>query len=67
MYEKAKKGFKLPTKRVVVFISDVVHDEFTTYCEEHDYIRPRLIELILEEFLERYGVKPVDKNGSPGE
>ena len=42
------------------------HDEFTTYCEEHDYIRPRLIELILEEFLERYGVKPGDKNGSPG-
>jgi len=66
MYEKAKKKYKLPTKRVVVFISDVVHDEFTTYCEEHDYIRPRLIELILEEFLDKYGVKPGDKNGSPG-
>ena len=61
MYEKAKKKYKLPTKRVVVFISDVVHDEFTTYCEENDYMRPRLIELILEEFLDKYGFSP-DKN-----
>jgi hypothetical protein len=66
MYEKAKKKYKLPTKRVVVFISDVVHDEFTTYCEEHDYIRPRLIELILEEFLDKHGVRPGDSDGSPG-
>ena len=66
MYEKAKKKYKLSTKRVVVFISDVVHDEFTTYCEEHDYIRPRLIELILEEFLDKHGVKPGDSDGSPG-
>jgi hypothetical protein len=43
-----------------------VVDEFTTYCEENDYIRQKLIELILEEFLERHGVKPGDKNGSPG-
>jgi hypothetical protein len=66
MYEKAKKKYKLSTKRVVVFISDVVHDEFTTYCEEHDYIRPRLIELILEEFLDKHGVRPGDSDGSPG-
>ena len=66
MYEKAKKKYKLPTKRVVVFISDVVYDEFSTYCEEHDYIRPRLIELILEEFLERHGVRPGESDGSPG-
>ena len=66
MYEKAKKKYKLPTKRVVVFISDVVYDEFSTYCEDHGYVRPRLVELILEEFLEKHGVRPGDSDGSPG-
>jgi hypothetical protein len=66
MYESAKRSFSLKRTRCSVTISAAVVDEFTTYCEENDYIRQKLIELILEEFLERHGVKPGDKNGSPG-
>ena len=66
MYDSAKKGRRKSTKRVVVCISETVYDEFSTFCEDHDYVRPRLIELILEEFLDRYGVKPGEEDGSPG-
>ena len=54
MYEKAKKGRRPSTKRVVVFIADDVYDEFSRYCDDNDYYRPRLVELILEEFLNKY-------------
>jgi hypothetical protein len=33
-----------------------VLDEFTTYCEDNDYVRQKLIELILVEFLDKYGL-----------
>lgn len=66
MYESAKRSFSLKRSRCSVTISAAVVDEFTTFCEENDYIRQKLIELILEEFMERHGVKPGDKNGSPG-
>ena len=66
MYESAKRNYSLKRTRCSVTISEAVVDEFTTYCEEHDYVRQKLIELILEEFLDKYGVRPGDKNGSPG-
>ena len=56
MYESAKRSFSLKRTRCSVTISEAVVDEFTTFCEEHDYIRQKLIELILEEFLEKYGL-----------
>jgi len=56
MYESAKRSFSLKRSRCSVTISAAVVDEFTTYCEENDYIRQKLIELILEEFLDKYGL-----------
>lgn len=61
MYDSAKKGKRIATKRVVVFIDENVYDEFEKYCDDNDYIRPRLIELILEEFLDKWG-KPMDSS-----
>ena len=48
-------GCRLLTKRVVVFISEEVYDEFSAYCIREGYVRPKLVELILEEFLDRFG------------
>ena len=59
MYESAKRSFSLKRARCSVTISETVVDEFITFCEENDYIKQKLIELILEEFLERHGVKSV--------
>lgn len=66
MYERAKRSFSLKRTRCSVTISETVYNEFATYCEENDYIRQKLVELILEEFLERHGVRPGDSDGSPG-
>ena len=69
MYDKAKRltkfptarmdvnGDRLRTKRMVVWIGEEVYDEFGEYCEDNNYSRPRLVELILEEFLDRFGVE----------
>ncbi len=67
MYESAKRNYSLKRTRLSATISEVVVDEFNTYCEENDYIKQKLIELILEEFLEKYGVKSGDDVSSPGE
>ena len=56
MYESAKRNYSLKRTRCSVTISDVVLDEFNTYCEENDYVRQKLIELILVEFLDKYGL-----------
>ena len=66
MYESAKRSFSLKRTRCSVTISETVYNEFATYCEENDYIRQKLVELILEEFLDRYGVRPGEEDDSPG-
>ena len=57
MYESAKRNYSLKRTRCSVTISDVVLEEFTTYCEENDYVRQKLLELILEEFLDKWGME----------
>lgn len=69
MYDRAKRNYSLKRTRCSVTISESVVDDFTAYCEENDYVRQKLIELILEEFLEKYGLKTSDSVSdiSPGE
>lgn len=47
--------------RFTVTIDEKVIEEFSSYCEANDYVRPRLFELIIEEFLDRYEHKGDDE------
>lgn len=50
--------------RFSISIDEKVIEELTTYCEENDYVRPKLVELILEEFLDRFEYKGDKKDES---
>jgi metal-responsive CopG/Arc/MetJ family transcriptional regulator len=47
--------------RFSITIDEKVIEELTTYCDENSYVRPKLIEIILEEFLDRYEHKDEKK------
>jgi metal-responsive CopG/Arc/MetJ family transcriptional regulator len=47
--------------RFTVTIDEKVIEEFTAYCDANDYVRPKLFELILQEFLDRYEHKGGDE------
>jgi|DEB19_MinimDraft_2_1074335.scaffolds.fasta_scaffold46145_3 hypothetical protein len=60
-YRHAKKVSASCNRLITVSIDENVVAELTTYCEENDYVRTKLVELILEEFLDRFEHKDEKK------
>lgn len=57
MFERAKKDYKASKKQRIHFsLPEDVLQEFEQYCEDNGYKRNELIECILEEFLQKYGI-----------
>jgi len=59
MFERAKKGYKPPkpeSQRIHFSLTLDLLQSLETFCEKNDYKRNELIECILEEFLNKYGI-----------
>ena len=56
-YRHAKKVSAACNRLLTVSIDEKVIAELSTYCEENEYVRTKLVELILEEFLDRFEYK----------
>ena len=60
MYESAKKDVKSKWKEKKVDwvkMDEELYERFKKFCIDNGYVRDRLMNIILDEFLEKYGVK----------
>ncbi len=63
MYESAKKGIDskwVERKKDWCTLDDELHERLSKFCTTNDYVRDRLVNSIIEEFLEKYGIKKED-------